>query len=380
MWQFAPVKASMLGDMGADVIKLEALDGDVGRAVSSMESANAGIPNGRNAYFETCNRSKRGIAVNLKTEEGIEIVHKLVAEEDVVIENSRNGVPGRLSMDYDTLKQINPKLIYASASGFGTKGPDALMPSLDACGQARAGLMMSATPPWAQHPVSVRGASSDQIGGIILCLGILSALWARSSHSVGQKVEVSHMSSTMWLQGLAIGNHMPTLNREDVRNYMYNIYKCKDGSWLRISNPQPKRYWRPFVEALGIPQVLDEPKFQGVEDGAAVQLELLALIEETFATKTYEEWDAIFRTYGFIYTKIQSVADLIQPQAVGQIRVNQDSDQDDETFTVALGRTCRRCCRRVREARCSYPSKTMTTWSSRGRRRSSSRSGGATAA
>ena len=80
MWQFGPVAASMLGDMGADVIKLEALDGDVGRAVSSIESANAGMPNGRNAYFETCNRSKRGIAVNLKTEEGLEIAHKLVAE------------------------------------------------------------------------------------------------------------------------------------------------------------------------------------------------------------------------------------------------------------------------------------------------------------
>ena len=81
------------------------------------------MPNGRNAYFETCNRNKRGIAVNLKTEEGREIVHKLVAEADVVIENFRNGVAERLSMDYDTLKKINPRLVYASASGFGTKVP-----------------------------------------------------------------------------------------------------------------------------------------------------------------------------------------------------------------------------------------------------------------
>ena len=189
MWQFGPVAASMLGDMGADVIKLEALDGDVGRAVSSMESAQAGMPNGRNAYFETCNRSKRGIAVNLKTSEGREIAHRLVAEADVLIENFRNGVAERLAMDYDTLKAINPLLVYGSASGFGPEGPDALMPSLDACGQARAGLMMSATPPWAKHPVSVRGAPSDQIGGIILCLGILSALWARESQGVGQKVD-----------------------------------------------------------------------------------------------------------------------------------------------------------------------------------------------
>ena len=316
MWQFGPVAASMLGDMGADVIKLEALDGDVGRAVSSMESAQAGMPNGRNAYFETCNRSKRGIAVNLKTDEGREIAHRLVRQADVLIENFRNGVAERLAMDYETLREINPMLIYGTASGFGTEGPDAGMPSLDACGQARAGLMMSATPDWAKHPVSVRGAPSDQIGGIILCLGILSALWARQSRGVGQKVEVSHMSSTMWLQGLAvgmdllIGSHMPALNRDSVRNYMYNIYLCKDGSWLRISNPQPKRYWRPFVEALGLSYVLDDPRFQGVEDGAEVSPELLALIEDTFKTRTYAEWDAVFRRYGFIYAKVQAIAEL----------------------------------------------------------------------
>lgn len=323
MWQFGPVAASMLGDMGADVIKLEALDGDVGRAVSTMESAQAGMPNGRNAYFETCNRSKRGIAVNLKTDAGREIAHRLAAQADVLIENFRNGVAERLAMDYETLREINPMLIYGTASGFGTEGPDAGLPSLDACGQARAGLMMSATPDWAKHPVSVRGAPSDQIGGIILCLGILSALWARQSQGVGQKVEVSHMSSTMWLQGLAvgmdllIGSHMPALNRDSVRNYMYNIYLCKDGSWLRISNPQPKRYWRPFVEALGISYALDDPRFQGVEDGAEVSPELLTLIEDTFKTRTYAEWDAVFRRYGFIYAKVQEIAELKDdPQVV----------------------------------------------------------------
>ena len=316
MWQFGPVAASMLGDMGADVIKIEALDGDVGRAVARMESADAGLPAGRNAYFETCNRSKRGIAVNLKTGEGREIAHKLVEGADVFIQNFRKGVAERLDMDYETLKKINPKLIYASASGFGPEGPDAELPSLDGCGQARAGLMMSSTPPWARHPVSVRGAPSDQIGGITLCLGILSALWARESKGVGQKVEVSHMSSTMWLQGLAIGmnllagQHMPALDREAVRNFMYNIYKCRDGSWLRISNPQPARYWKPFVEALDIEWILEDPTLEGAQDGTAGSPELLRIIEDTFASKTFKEWDSIFRRYGFIYAKVQTIEEL----------------------------------------------------------------------
>lgn len=335
MWQFGPVAASMLGDMGADVIKIEALDGDVGRAVSTIESADAGMPSGRNAYFETCNRNKRGIAVNLKTEEGREIVYKLVKEADVFIENFRLGVPERLGMGYETLKEINPKLIYASVSGFGPLGPDAAQPSLDGCGQARAGLMMSATPPWAKHPVSVRGAPSDQIGGITLCLGIVSALFAREQQGVGQKIEVSHMSSTMFLQGLAIGmdlltgGHMPTLNRDSVRNYMYNIYLCKGDVWLRISNPQPKRYWRDFVTSMGLEYVLDDPRFEGVEDGAASSPELLQIIENRFAEKTYEEWDQIFRQYGFIYAKVQSVSDLKDdPQVIANDYIT-DFDHPD---------------------------------------------------
>ena len=351
MWQFGPVAASMLGDMGADVIKIEALDGDVGRAVARMESADAGLPAGRNAYFETCNRSKRGIAVNLKTAEGREILHKLVSGADVFIQNFRKGVAERLDMDYETLKAINPKLIYASASGFGTEGPDAELPSLDGCGQARAGLMMSATPPWAKHPVSVRGAPSDQIGGITLCLGILSALWAREARGVGQQVEVSHLSSTMWLQGLAVGmnlltgQHMPTLNREAVSNFMYNIYQCKGGAWLRISNPQPARYWKPFVEALGIQHILEDPTIPGAEDGTVQSPELMKLIEDTFASKTFEEWDAIFRRYGFIYARIQTIDELPDdPQVIANDYIT-DFDHPDMgqvkvcNFPVAFSET-----------------------------------------
>ena len=131
MYQFGPVASSMLGDMGADVIKIEALDGDVGRAVARMSSRPIALEGDRNAYFETCHRNKRGIAVNLKTEEGREIVHKLVAEADVFIENYRKGIPERLGMGYETLREINPRLIYGSGTGYGPNGPDSAKPSLD---------------------------------------------------------------------------------------------------------------------------------------------------------------------------------------------------------------------------------------------------------
>ena len=211
--------------------------------------------------------------------------------------------------------------------------------------------MMSATPPWAKHPVSVRGAPSDQIGGITLCLGILSALWAREAHGVGQQVEVSHLSSTMWLQGLAVGmnlltgQHMPTLNRESVTNFMYNIYRCKGGAWLRISNPQPARYWKPFVEALGIERILEDPSIPGAQDGTVQSPELMKLIEDTFASKTFEEWDAIFRRYGFIYARIQTIDELPDdPQVIANDYIT-DFDHPDMgavkvcNFPVAFSET-----------------------------------------
>ena len=163
MYQFGPVGASMLGDMGADVIKIEALDGDIGRAVARMSSRPIELDGDRNAYFETCNRNKRGIAVNLKTEEGREIVYKLVEQADVFIENYRKGIPERLGMDYETLRKINPRLIYGSGTGYGPEGPDSAKPSLDGCGQARSGLMMSATPATSPEPAYVSGAVSEGV-------------------------------------------------------------------------------------------------------------------------------------------------------------------------------------------------------------------------
>ena len=132
MFQFGPVSASMLGDMGADVIKIEALDGEVGRALTRMSSRATALPGGRNAYLETNNRNNRGIDVNLTTKEGREIVYKLVKEADVFIENFRKGVPEKLGMDYETLKRINPQLIYGAATGYGPEGPDSHNPSLAA--------------------------------------------------------------------------------------------------------------------------------------------------------------------------------------------------------------------------------------------------------
>ena len=204
MWQMGPVATAMMGDMGADVIKIEALDGDAGRAVRRAITLDTGLVADRNAYFESGNRNKRGIAVDLKTGEGVEIVQKLAEKTDVFVQNFRQGVAERLGLGYDTLREINPMLVYGSASGYGPNGPDSNLPSFDGCGQARSGLMMSATPAGALEPNRVTQGASDQMGAIMLCLGVLAALVARNEQGVGQKVDSSHLGSNMWLQGNGI--------------------------------------------------------------------------------------------------------------------------------------------------------------------------------
>ena len=319
VWQFGPVSTAMMGDMGADVIKIEALDGDAGRGLWRASTLNMDLGAGRNAYFEACNRNKRGIAVNLKTEVGRQIIYKLVENADVFVQNYRQGVAERLGVGYDTLREINPMLVYGSANGYGPAGPDSHLPSFDGCGQARAGLMMSATQPEAEYPTRISQGVSDQIGAIMMCMGVLSALVCRNQQGFGQKVDASHLSANMWLQGLGIsmsllnnGQTFGSYEREAPTNPLSNVYKCKDGRCIQMMHLQPDPYWRPICRAMGMDDIIDDPRFTDMRARAGNTVELVRIMDEKFATKTADEWDTIFREHevDFIYAKVQSITDL----------------------------------------------------------------------
>ena len=319
VWQFGPVSTAMMGDMGADVIKIEALDGDAGRGLWRASTLNMDLGQGRNAYFEACNRNKRGIAVNLKTEAGRRIIYKLVENADVFVQNYRQGVAERLGVGYDTLREINPMIVYGSANGYGPAGPASHLPSFDGCGQARAGLMMSATEPDAEYPTRISQGVSDQMGAIMMCMGVLSALVCRNQQGVGQKVDASHLSANMWLQGLGIsmsllnkGQTFGSYERDAPTNPLSNVYKCKDGRCIQMMHLQPDPYWRPICRAMGMDDIIDDPRFTDMRARAENTVELVRIMDEKFATKTADEWDNIFREFevDFIYAKVQSITDL----------------------------------------------------------------------
>ena len=318
MWQFGPMAGAMMGDMGADVVKIEALDGDAGRALSRASTLAPTLPGGRNAYFEANNRNKRGIAVNLKTDEGKEIVYKLVGTADVFIENFRQGVAERLDIGYETLREINPMLIYGSATGYGPNGPDSALPSFDGCGQARGGLMISATPSGVDEPVRVSQGVSDQMGAIMLCQGVLAALVARHVQGVGQKVDASHLSANMWLQGMGLsmslilgGSRFGAYDRKSAWNVLANLYKCKDDRWIQLMHLQPDRYWESFMTSLGLAELVDDPKYATNQTRTENREELVEIMDRQFLTRTSAEWDQHFRATGdFIYARVQSPDEL----------------------------------------------------------------------
>ena len=325
MWQFGPVSTSMMGDMGADVIKIEALDGDAGRALRRASKLGTGLPGDRNAYFETTNRNKKGIAVNLKTQQGKDIIYKMVETADVFVQNFRQGVAERLGIGYDTLHEINPLMVYGSASGYGPNGPDSALPSFDGCGQARGGLMMSATPVGVKEPSRVSGGVSDQIGAIMLCQGVLAALVARHTQGIGQKVDTSHLSANMWLLGLGIsmamimgGVDMGAYERKNPRNALANLYMCKDERWIQLMHLQPDRYWESFMTVMGLGHLVNDPRFATMDMRNDHGPELVEALDAAFATKTFDEWDKIFRSgYDFIYAKVQGITELVDdPQVI----------------------------------------------------------------
>lgn len=230
-----PAAAQYLADMGADVIKVEPVGGAHERHWSGADVYIEGV----SGFYLCANRNKRSIAIDLKSSAGKDVACKLIAEADVVMENFRPGVFARLGFDEATLKELNPSLIFASASGFGSTGPMAQLPGQDILMQARSGLV-SATGTPNKGPTPVGAAIVDQHGGALMAMGILGAVIRRMRDGVGTRVEASLINSGIDLQGEALVNYFAggktpdVLRREDnlatwFHAAPYGVYPGTDG-------------------------------------------------------------------------------------------------------------------------------------------------------
>lgn len=294
--QAGPTCAMWLGDLGADVVKIENPEhGEDGRA--------SGPPffNGESAFFLSANRNKRSLALDVKRPEGQEIFRRLAAGADVVIENFRPGVMAALGIGYETIATSNPRIIFCSISGFGPDGPYADRPGFDQIVQGTSGLM-SLNGFEGGEPIRVGIPIADLLTGLFAAYGVLAALQARERTGRGQVVSTSLLESMVgmlsfqgvrYLNGAGVpppaGNHHPI-------NAPYGVFKTGDG-YITLGATGEKR-WRKFCEVLNAPEWLEDPRFATNGGRYEHRLELAELIGAKLQARSSDEWERVLNENG----------------------------------------------------------------------------------
>ena len=321
MFQQGPVAGMRLGDLGADVIKVEAKTGDPARGFMRIIGTQVGLK-GRNYYFENNNRNKRSIVLDLATERGMEIFLKLIDTTDVFLSNLSIEAPTKMGISPDVLLARNPRLVYAQASGWGRKGPDANEYSFDYTGIARSGLMMSCGER-DDPPVQILPGMGDEVGGMVCAWAVTAALYAREKTGRGQVVDTSLMGSLIAMLGLImaapaiLGHEFAREIRAQAGNPLYNHYRCQDNKWIAIAHLQPDMYWPKICRALGIEELEHDHRFNSIEARGQNARELVSILDGKFASKPRDEWLKILREGGCICTPIQSPIEVSNdPQAI----------------------------------------------------------------
>ncbi|OGA22601.1 MAG: hypothetical protein A3I02_14300 [Betaproteobacteria bacterium RIFCSPLOWO2_02_FULL_67_26] len=279
--------SQVLSDLGAEVIKVETPEGDLGRIPSVAPYR------GLSALFLTFNRNKKSIVINLKTEAGREVFYNLVKASDVVVDNFRPGVLERLRIDYETLSRINARIIQCSVTGFGTAGAYRDYPALDLIIQAISGHMAITGEP-GRPPVRVGIPLADMSGGIYSCKGILAALYARERTGRGQRVEISMFDAmlnllsyiaTLWLTDGVLPRPPGSAHEYSVP---WQAFEAQDGH-LVVATRQ-EGFWRKLCDALGEPGLAADPRFATNAARIAHREALVPQLERTFRTRTVADW------------------------------------------------------------------------------------------
>ncbi|WP_376960504.1 CaiB/BaiF CoA-transferase family protein [Azospirillum sp. A26] len=309
-----PYSTWLLGALGADVIKIERPGkGDFTRVIAPFSDDES-------IYFMSVNRNKRSLTLNLKEEKGKEIFKRIVATSDVLVENNRAGTMDRLGLGYDDLKPVNPKLVYASISGFGQDGPYRHRPCFDVVAQAMSGMMSITGEPGGQ-PARV-GASIGDIGSSLFAtIGILSALQKRAATGEGSFIDVAMLDCQLALMENAIARY---LNAGDVPRALGSRHPliAPFQSFPTADKPiavcvDTNEQWERLVGAMGLRHLLADPRFLTGSLRNAHHAELEPLLIPVFAGRTRDEWLERLEAADVPSSPINSVADaLVDPQVV----------------------------------------------------------------
>jgi crotonobetainyl-CoA:carnitine CoA-transferase CaiB-like acyl-CoA transferase len=300
-----PWCGALLADMGADVIKVEGVaDADESRTWPPHKD-------GESAAYLLFNRNKRGMTLDLKSPDGVEIVKKLVADADVVIENFRTGTMESFGLGYDVLAQINPRLVYCSVSAFGRTGPRKDSAGYEALMQAFSGIMSITGEPGGQ-PVRAGVSFLDLSTGVITAFGVVNALLYRERTGVGQRVDGSLLETAVSMlafhaEGYVLTGAMPrALGSGHPSLSPYRNFRCNDGQWVFIAAAND-RFWGRLAPALGLSDLASDPRFARNVDRVQHRSELEAILEKTIGAQTRQAVLAACEAAGVPATPVNTV-------------------------------------------------------------------------
>lgn len=317
-WVAGPSAAGILADWGADVVKIEPPDGDPFRALLRNLAGDISI----NPPFELDNRGKRSIALDIDQPEGREIALKLLDGADVFVTNLRPTVLERGGFDYASLSVRNPRLVYASVTGYGLAGPDRDRPAYDiGAFWSRAGIAAALTPYGSDYPMQ-RGGMGDHTTGLGAAGGIAAALFARERTGRGQLVSTSLIRVGAYMLGwdlninLRMGLPTTPMVRSSMPNPLINNYRDRDGKGFWLLGLQGDRHWPDVVRAVERPEWLEDARFSDLTLRWQNSADLVKLLDEIFSTRTLDEWGEIFDRENVWWAPVQATHDLLHdPQA-----------------------------------------------------------------
>jgi crotonobetainyl-CoA:carnitine CoA-transferase CaiB-like acyl-CoA transferase len=321
-WVFVPVAGALLADWGADVIRIEKLEGDPYRALATQGiGTDSG---GVNLSVALANRGKRSVALDVQTEQGRAILDELLASADVFLTNLRPGALARLNLDADSVRTRFPSLVYARGHGYGVRGPDADQAGYDASAFfARGGLAHVLTPPEREYPISQRGAMGDRNGAMALAFGMAAALLKRTRTGEGSVVDVSLLATAMWtlssdlLAALNGGTVTRVPGRGATPNPLVGTYRTKDGRHISLVFLEGDRYWAAFCKLLGREDLLDDTRFVDLAARRENAQACVAELDVEFAKRSFEEWKNLLAGIDAPWAPVQSVEELVDdPQAI----------------------------------------------------------------
>jgi crotonobetainyl-CoA:carnitine CoA-transferase CaiB-like acyl-CoA transferase len=332
MWAFVPAAGGILSDMGAEVLKIEPPTGDPLRGLSI-----GGVVPGAQGFvlsWENYNRGKRSMTLDLRQQAGVEVLYKLVKDADVFLTNLLPRARKRMKMDIDDLKAINPKLIYAVGSGSGRQGPEGDKGGFDSITYwARGGIASSLTAPDADFPPGMpSGAFGDTTSAGMLAGAVSAALLQRERTGHAAVVDASLLNTSMWTMQRSITqatvSNVATLPMQGARdttpNPLVNNYRTADGRHLALCMLQGQRYWAPFCEAAGRPDLATDPRFAEERERARNIKACVAELDALFGAHTLAEWREMLARQDGQWDVVQHVGELQhdpQVQANGFMQV-----------------------------------------------------------